>query len=249
MYKKNKIRNFVVIMPMAGKGLRFKNHGYTTPKPLIKINQIPMFIKSSMAFSKKLKWFFIIQKSLSQNKIFKNSIRFFTNKKIIILNKYTKGQASTVAKAIKFLSKHQIVIVHSCDLSFKIDFEEVKKKLKRNDVIVLTSKGKKYNFKNSTQFSWVRKNTKSKEIEISLKKNFNSNKKNNRVLVGSFIFKNYEVLNKSIKYITKNKFTIKNEYYLDKAVSISKKIGFKLDEIIVKKYQSWGSHTELKNFK
>ena len=103
--------------------------------------------------------------------------------------------------------------------------------------------------KNSNQFSWVRKNVRNNEIEISLKKNFTNNKKGNRVLVGSFIFKNYKILDKSIKYITKNNLKIKNEYYLDKAVSISKKIGFKLGEIIVKKYKSWGSHTELKNFK
>ncbi len=249
MYKKNKVKNFIIIMPMAGRGMRFKKYGYSTPKPLIKINQSPMFLKSSKAFSKKLKWFFIIQKNLNKNKIFKNSIKFFKNKKIIILNKYTNGQASTVAKAVKFLKKDQIVIVHSCDLSFKINFKEIKKKLNKHDVIVITSKGKKHNFKNSNQFSWVRKNIRNNEIEISLKKNFTYNKEDNRVLVGSFIFKNYKILDKSIKYITKNKLKIKNEYYLDKAVSISKKIGFKLGEIIVKKYQSWGSHTELKNFK
>jgi len=236
-------------MPMAGRGMRFKKYGYSTPKPLIKINQRPMFIQSSMSFSKKLKWFFVVQKNLTKNKTFKNYIKFFKNKKIIILNKYTNGQASTVAKAVKFLKRDQIVIVHSCDLSFKINFAEVKRKLIKNDVIVLTSKGKKYNFKNSNQFSWVRKNVRNNEIEISLKKNFTNNKKGNRVLVGSFIFKNYKILDKSIKYITKNNLKIKNEYYLDKAVSISKKIGFKLGEIIVKKYKSWGSHTELKNFK
>ena len=115
--------------------------------------------------------------------------------------------------------------------------------------MVITANGKEFNYKNSNQFSWVRKNSKSKEVEISLKKNFTTNKRKNRVLVGSFIFKNNEILNKSIKYIMRNKLKVKNEYYLDHAVSISKKIGFKLGEIIVKKYRSWGSHSELKNFK
>ena len=249
MYKKNISKSFVVIMPMAGRGMRFRKYGHNTPKPLIKINNRPMFLKSAMAFSRKLKWFFIVQKSLTNNKIFKDSIKFFKNKKVITLNKYTSGQASTVKKAIKFLKKNHIIIVHSCDLSFKINFKEVKKKLKEYDVIVLTSKGTKHNFKNQSQFSWVRKNSVSKDTEISLKKNFTTNKKNNRVLVGSFIFKNYKVLNESIKYIINNNLKIKNEYYLDCAASISEKIGFKLDEIIVKKYQSWGSHSELKKFK
>jgi bifunctional N-acetylglucosamine-1-phosphate-uridyltransferase/glucosamine-1-phosphate-acetyltransferase GlmU-like protein len=243
------MKNFVIIMPMAGRGMRFKKFGYNTPKPLIKINQWPMFVKSSMVFSKRLKRFFIVQKSLNKNKIFKKYIKLFKDKKIIILKKYTNGQASTVAKSVKFLKKEQVIIVHSCDLSFKINLKEVRKKLKNYDVVVFTAKGKNFNYKNPSQFSWVRKNPKNNEVEISLKKNFNKNKKNNRVLVGSFIFRNKEILNKSINYIKKNKLMVKNEYYLDHAALISKKIRFKLGEIIVKKYQSWGSHTELKNLK
>ena len=249
MYKKNKMSKFVVIMPMAGRGLRFKKYNYSLPKPLIKINQQPMFVQSSKAFSNKFKWFFIIQKSLKKYKIFKKSINLFKNKKIITLNKYTKGQASTVEKAVKFLKKDQIVIVHSCDLSFKINFKEIRKKLKKYDVLVLTAKGKKYNFNNPRQFSWVRKNYENGETEISFKKNFTKNKNKSRVLVGSFIFKNCVVLNKSIKYTLKNKVKIKNEYYLDQAASTAKRIGFQLGEIIVKKYHSWGSHTELTNNK
>ena len=249
MHKKNKLKNFVVVMPMAGRGMRFKEHGYNIPKPLITINNQPMFIESSKTFSRKLMWFFIVQKSLTNNKLFKNSLKLFKNKKIIFLKKYTSGQATTVSKALRFLKNDQIVIVHSCDLNFKINIREIRKKLKKNDIVVITANGKEFNYKNSNQFSWVRKNSKSKEVEISLKKNFTTNKRKNRVLVGSFIFKNNEILNKSIKYIMRNKLKVKNEYYLDHAVSISKKIGFKLGEIIVKKYRSWGSHSELKNFK
>ena len=245
MYKKNKLNKFVIIMPMAGRGVRFKKYGIDTPKPLIKINNLPMFAASAMAFSKKFKWFFIVQKIVNNNKIFKKSLKFFKNKKIVILNKYTNGQASTVSKVIKYLTKNQTIIVHSCDLYFKINFVEIKKKLKKYDIIVLTAQGKEYNFKNSTQFSWVRKNNNNR-VEISLKNNFSKNKKKNRVVVGSFIFKNKEILKKSIDYITKHKLKIKNEYYLDHAASISKKIGYELGEIVVKKYKSWGSLNEIK---
>ena len=57
------------------------------------------------------------------------------------------------------------------------------------DVIVFTAKCKKFNLGNSKQFSWVRKNINKNSIEISLKKILRMIEKN-RVLVGSFIFKN-----------------------------------------------------------
>ena len=67
--------------------------------------------------------------------------------------------------------------------------DEVNYKIKKFDVLIFTAKSTKYNFKNSNQFSWVRKNKRKKNIEISLKKNFRGTNYNNRVLVGSFIFK------------------------------------------------------------
>ena len=82
MYKKNKLNKFVIIMPMAGRGVRFKKYGIDTPKPLIKINNLPMFAASAMAFSKKFKWFFIVQKIVNNNKIFKKSLKFFKIKKL-----------------------------------------------------------------------------------------------------------------------------------------------------------------------
>ena len=111
----------------------------------------------------------------------------------------------------------------------------------------LLQKEKKYNYKNPRQFSWVRINKK-KNIEISLKKNFKDSR-NNRVLVGSFLFKNRKVLIDCINYIFKKKLKISNEYYMDSAATISKKIGYKLGEVIVNKYISWGSHQELLEYK
>ena len=45
----------VNVMPMAGKGERFKKSNYKTHKPLIKINNSPMFVEASkcMPYSKK----------------------------------------------------------------------------------------------------------------------------------------------------------------------------------------------------
>ena len=45
----------------------------------------------------------------------------------------------------------------------------------------------------------------------------------------------------------KNKLKINGEYYIDKAASISNKIGYDLGEILIKDYKSWGSHNELFN--
>ena len=249
MFKKNHLNNIIGIMPMAGRGERFSSHGYKAPKHLIKIKNKPMFERAAMTFSKNIKWIFISQKKFMNNFVFKKSLKGFKNKKNIFLNSFTSGQASTVKKAINYLNDKNKIIVHSCDLTFNVNMEEVNYKIKKFDVLIFTAKSTKYNFKNSNQFSWVRKNKRKKNIEISLKKNFRGTNYNNRVLVGSFIFKNKKVLNDCIKYIFKRKIKTSNEYYIDNAASISSRIGYKLGEVIVNKYISWGSHYELLEYK
>ena len=251
MENKVSLKKIIAIMPMAGKGERFKNYGNLTPKPLINIGGEPMFLKSAKTFPESIKWILILQKKISKNSFFLKSLRFLKKKKLVLLKKITTGQASTVFKSLKYLEKDSIVIIHSCDLHFSVKMTEILKKIKKFDVVVFTTKGKKFHHQNSNQFSWVQKKNLKKEntIMISCKKNFSNDKKKNRVLTGSFIFKNKIILKNSIKYIIKNKLKIKKEYYMDMAAKISPSIGYSVGEIMIKNYKSWGSHEELLNYK
>ena len=66
MQNKN-LKNFIGIMPMAGEGLRFKKHGHVFPKPLIKINNIPMFLKATKSFPNNLRWVFVTNNKIRSN--------------------------------------------------------------------------------------------------------------------------------------------------------------------------------------
>lgn len=245
MQNKN-LKNFIGIMPMAGKGLRFKKYGYVLPKPLIKINNTPMFLKAIKSFPKDLRWVFI-----SNNKIVTNYkiIKYLKTKKknvLLALKKKTKGQASTVHKSLKYIKKTDIVIVHSCDLSFKINFNFIKKRIIESDLLVFTAKGTNYQFKNHKQFSWVKNNQNG--CEISIKKNF-SKKNNVKVLIGTFVFKNKRILKELLEYTFKKKMMINNEYYMDTLMLVANKLGYKLNELVVDNYVSWGSHKEFLKYK
>lgn len=245
MQNKN-LKNFIGIMPMAGEGLRFKKHGHASPKPLIKINKMPMFLRATKSFPNNLRWVFVTNNKIGSNY---NIIKKSKNKKkniFLFLKKKTQGQASTVHKSLKYINKNEIVIVHSCDLSFKINFSFLKKKIIDNDVLVFTARGTKYQFKNHKQFSWVKNNQNG--CQISIKKNFR--KKNNaKVLIGTFAFKNKKILKNLLEFTFKRKMKINNEYYMDTLMSVTKKLGYKLSELIVGKYISWGSHNEFLKYK
>ena len=61
-----------------------------------------------------------------------------------------------------------MIIVHSCDLSFKINVNLFKRKIQENDLLVFIAKGSNHHFKNHKDFSWVKKTKDT--YKISLKK-------------------------------------------------------------------------------
>ena len=243
------MKKTICIMPMAGKGERFKKHGILMSKPLINIDGKPMFLKSSQTFSRFKNWIFIAKENFKNQKKFLKSMKSFKKKKILFLKKNTSGQASTIFKAKNLINNNEIVIIHSCDLNFNFNLSELAKKIKIFDILIFTSNSNKFQKLHQKEFSWVRKIVNTNEVEISCKKKFKNSKINNRVLVGSFVFRNKQILINSINLIFKKKLKIKNEYYLDMAAAKSKLLGYKVGEILVKDYTSWGSFNELTNYK
>lgn len=245
MQYKTKINNFTCVMPMAGEGIRFSKHGYELPKPLIRINKTPMFIRAAKTFPNSFKWIFIANNKIDHNNNINKLAYRVKKKKIILIKTKTKGQASTVYKSLKYLKENEPIIVHSCDLTFKLDLKKMKKKIKNNDLLVFTTKSSIYHKKNHTQFSWVKKIK--NNYKVSLKKKF-KNPTNSKVLIGTFIFKNKKIMKNLLNYVFKKKLLTNNEFYMDNLIFVAHKLSYKLDELLISKYQSWGSHIELQKY-
>ena len=122
------------------------------------------------------------------------------------------------------------------------------KKSNKYDALVFSTNANKMHIENPNLFGWVKNNNK-RSIEVSCKKQISSNPINDRIIVGSFYFKNKNSFSKSIESIFKKGRKINNEYYLDMAIIEAINLGLKVAEVIVKKYISWGNYQELKNWK
>ena len=234
---------------MAGEGKRFKKGGYKTPKPLIDINGEPMFVKSAKCMPSANLWIFIIKEELLENTLFKNEVnKNFKNIKIITVNQVTEGQASTCFLAKKYLEKNDRIFISSCDNYFEFDKRDFINKSNECDALLFTAKAEKIHTDNPKLFGWVTSDNKG-SIEVSCKKQISSYPMQDRIIVGSFFFKNLNFFQESIESVFKKGNKINNEYYLDMAIIEAITLGLKVSEIIVKNYTSWGSAEELKNWK
>ena len=111
-----------VVMPMAGRGQRFRNVGTTIPKPLILVDKKPMFMKAlnslgSLLYSADL--FFIIQKELEEEYKFTEMIgEFYPNAIVKVLSYFTDGAAETILSVSDRLILENPLLIIDCDIEF-----------------------------------------------------------------------------------------------------------------------------------
>lgn len=117
------MRKLHIIMPMAGEGSRFKKEGWTTPKPLIELNGIPLFkhaISSVSADGISLKYSFIVrQEHIDEYKIDEGIKSFQPDANIFSVLMTTRGAVETCLIAESAIADDDAVIVMDCDLEFR----------------------------------------------------------------------------------------------------------------------------------
>lgn len=235
---------------MAGLGKRFFQSSFDLPKPLIKIQNKPMFIKAAKSMPKSNLNIFICNKNLSErHNIPKILAKEFKKKfKLITVKKTTKGQANTCMLAKKFLKNDDKIFIHSCDSLIKFNTNQLTNNLSKYKGVIFTTKPNNNHIKNIKSFGWV--NIKNKKIhKITCKKKASSSPKKDMVIIGTFAFQSKKVFLKLTNDLIKSKKTINNEYYLDMVFKIAVEKKYKIKNTKVDSYYSWGTPSELMDWK
>jgi len=123
-----------ILIPIAGRGLRFKNSKYTKPKPLIDIFGKPMIIRALENFNIKAKFFFILKNNDFFSDLKKVLIKEIPNCQIIITNEYTEGPACSALLAKKYLDMEDELIITNCDQYMNWNIQNFVKETKKKEI-------------------------------------------------------------------------------------------------------------------
>lgn len=124
--------SLTLIMPMAGRGNRFAQAGYTDVKPLIPVNGVPMFVHSErcigLDFDKRI---FIVR--AEQN--LKNSIlEYYPDAVVIELAEDTEGTACTLLEAREYYEDSGAIFIANCDQHVEWDTWMVRQTINQHEV-------------------------------------------------------------------------------------------------------------------
>lgn len=119
------MRSLHIIMPMAGEGSRFRNVGWTTPKPLIELDGKPLFVRaieSVKVAGAPMKYSLIVRQEHIDKYNIDNSIKtILPDAKVYSVEKTTRGAVETCMIAEKDIDDDDAVVVMDCDLEFRSD--------------------------------------------------------------------------------------------------------------------------------
>ncbi len=209
-----------VLMPMAGLGSRFTKI-VDRPKPFILIDDQPMYLKALQSLPVSTKKSTIV--SLKEHQIYfqtEDANRLSATNENIFLEKTPPGQAFSVEKGLEFIDDTGDIVISSCDheivLKEKVwtDF----KKIKDVDAAVFTIQGFPGILRSPKSFSYVVTEDGSefsKIKQVSVKQTTCENPRDEKLLVGTFWFKDKKTLSESLNDLIKNPKLVNNELYLD----------------------------------
>lgn len=221
-----------VLVPMAGAGKRFVAAGYKVPKPLIKVDGTPMFIRSIESFGVPGNYIYLIQKDHGQEsdllKVF-NDYHSGGNFKVIEVDGLTEGAAATTLLAKDYIDNENELFICNSDQIIEWDYLKFLTNLKENleaDGFILTFYG------SGPKWSYAKTDLNNLVLEVAEKIQIS-----NEATVGIYYWRRgSDYVRYAMQMIEKNKKT-NNEFYVcpvyNEAIEDGKKIfTYKVNKMI-----------------
>lgn len=242
------MRKLHIVMPMAGEGNRFRREGWTTPKPLIELNGLPLFkhaISSVSADEIEMKYSFIVRKEhIAEYKIDEGILSFQKDANIFSVSKTTRGAVETCLVAESAIADDDAVIVMDCDLEFRSKkFIEIIKEILKQPANIAEG-GALVSFEsNEPRYSYAELNDEGFVIRTAEKEVIS-----NHALCGAYFFSTGRRFKQIAHQLLDEPEFKKPEYYVSLLYNYLLADGEKVRLATMEEYYSYGTPEELKRY-
>lgn len=229
-----------IVIPLAGKGTRFKQAGYTEPKVLIDVLGKPMFYWALEGIKDLLDeyrvTFICLDHHLNSTELKKKIYDICPDAIIVSLHEYTHGQTETVLKAEAFFKKDEPLLIFNGDTYQQCS--NIRTKLYKS------IKGMVFVFESKDDsFSYVDVDNNNNILTIKEKKVISK-----YATTGLYYFPNTEQFLTIAKENSDLFKDIKQEYYISMVIEKMLNLGTQFESVKVEKCYTFGNPSEIEKF-
>lgn len=236
------------IIPMAGRGERFARKGYTIPKPLIPIGEIPMVIKAASDLPEADGHVFImLEEHVTKHKIDQHILEYLPNARFKVLDHVTEGQACTCLEGLETVPGNEEILIGACDNGMIYDRQAFETAKANAEVLVFTFRNNVTVVEKPEQYGWVKVNDGRIE-KVSVKKPISDRPMNDHAVVGAFWFKSADIFRKAAERMIAANTRINNEFYVDECINDAIALGYNVAVFEIDKYICWGTPDDYQTY-
>ena len=244
---KHKYNNITTIIPLAGKGSRFKD--YNKPKPLLEIDNKPMIISATKCLPNVNDNTFIVLKDHQEKyNITKEIKNYYPESKVIIIDKVTEGQACTIEYGLNEVNGS--ILISACDNGIIYDEDKLDKLLNDEtiDVIVFSYRNNPASKNNPNMYAWLDVDENDNIKKVYCKNFVFDDPIKSHAIVGTMFFRKIEYFTDGLQENYKNNYRVNNEFYVDDIINrnIEKDLNVKVFEVDY--YMCWGTPDDYKTY-
>ena len=132
-----------IVVPMAGRGSRFMQAGYSLPKPLIKIHNMSLIECVALNLTPTVEHRFIflcLEEHLLEYALASKLRSISPGCEIVTVNRVTEGAACTVLLAKEFINNRDMLMIANSDQYVSVDIDGYIASIGENDGLIMTMK-------------------------------------------------------------------------------------------------------------
>ncbi len=246
------LRSPYLLVTMAGRGQRFKDAGYTDPKPFIKIENQTLIAKLLETFPQNWPTVFVVN-SEDYKTEHKNYLHDMRPQSVVAeIEPNTNGPWETVMKGLECIPQDAPVFVTYCDYGQiwdATDFLNFIQTETNSDIGFVSYKGFHPHYLGPNMYCYL-KTEGHTVIDIKEKECFSKNREDDFASTGGYYFKTASLLKQCLEQQRIQKLHWSGEYYTSLAVKamIQIKPVLKISNYEIKTFLQWGTPEDLKAY-
>ncbi len=240
-------KDFTLVLPMAGKGERFRREGYTTSKPFLPVDGLPMVVRAARCLPEPRRAIFIgLHEHMEASRVLEPH---FPGAHFSFLPDVTEGQAITCKIGMRAwgVSEDQSVLISACDNAAVYDQKHFLEMMNdsTNDVIVWSFTNHPTGKINPNMYSWLDVDNDGWIRDVSCKRFVEGRK---HAIIGTMYFRKARYFFEGLSENRKRDLRTNGEFYVDDVISRNIEQGLKVKVFEVENYICWGTPNDYKTY-
>lgn len=238
-----------LVMPMAGKGQRFRDQGYTTPKPLLPVSGRSMIEQAALSLPPTQTQVFVaLADHLETSGIAETLSDAFPQSEMVPLSAVTEGQAVTCEKGVAQVADDSAIHIGACDTGLLYDATAFAKTAETADAVIWTFRGTPQQVQNPTAYGWV-ESTGDTATNISVKVPISESPGDDPAIVGVFSFASKAIFQAGYEALIAKNHRVNGEFYVDSLMQELIDLGYQVKIFDIQQYVGWGTPVDYESFR